>query len=691
MKKTKTILAAMAMALAFTSCKGIVSSDLSEGSRSARAAASASSSKRVVGYFCEWGIYGAHDNYYATSIPANKLTHINYAFVGLDPSSQAVQIFDPWATTDIVYPGDKWDTQYKGNLGQLRKLKEEYPHLKVLISVGGWTKSNGFHAAAANATTRARAAENLKNFVVQYGLDGVDIDWEYPGVNRLKDPNDEYDLGAPGGIEDKENYTLFLKAIREALDVQGRADGKKYELTAAIGVGYDKIAVTNPGDYCKYLDALNLMTYDMHGAFESNTGHQAPLYANMNCGIYSDDVREKYNIDWAVKKFISEGVPASKIVVGLPFYSRGWNNVSGGLDFDGDGVGDGMFGTGGSTLSGKWGVGGQSPYFAVKALENTPGWVKYRDEVSKACWLYNRGARELYTYDDQLTIKTKCDYINELGLGGAMYWELDGDDWKNGYDLVNIIHESILNGVDFGTDINPGDNGGNNPGNDNPGTNPGTNPGNDNPGTNPGTNPGNENPGTEIPSSPKATGIPGTPSLEQTSWNGEASFGLRMNMWWGNNGTVAELYENGAKIASVTFEDNSPSAQSYTFNVSGKANGTYAYQVKLTNSFGTSVSGTVNYTVTKGTAAVEPQPQPEPEPHPGDDDQGDQGGNQSGDQPGQNQPPAGDSGNTWAVMGTYTAGQVVSYNGANYTCLVTHVAYSETWNPADTPALWSRI
>ena len=160
MNKTKTILAAMAMALAFTSCKGIVSSDLSEGSRSARAAASASSSKRVVGYFCEWGIYGAHDNYYATSIPANKLTHINYAFVGLDPSSQAVQIFDPWATTDIVYPGDKWDTQYKGNLGQLRKLKEQYPHLKVLISVGGWTKSNGFHAAAANATTRARAAEN---------------------------------------------------------------------------------------------------------------------------------------------------------------------------------------------------------------------------------------------------------------------------------------------------------------------------------------------------------------------------------------------------------------------------------------------------------------------------------------------------------------------------------------------------
>ena len=96
MKKTKkTVLVAMAMALAFTSCKGIVDSGLTDGTKSARAAATASGSKRVVGYFCEWGIYGAHDNYYATSIPANKLTHINYAFVGLDPSSQAVQIFDP--------------------------------------------------------------------------------------------------------------------------------------------------------------------------------------------------------------------------------------------------------------------------------------------------------------------------------------------------------------------------------------------------------------------------------------------------------------------------------------------------------------------------------------------------------------------------------------------------------------------
>ncbi len=659
MKKVKfTFLATMVLALVLTGCQGISAPEFKESSTAARAAAT-ESSKRVVGYFCEWGIYAAHDSYYATSIPADKLTHINYAFIGLNESNQSVEIYDPWASTDIVYPGDSWDTEYKGNLGQLRKLKKQYPHLKVLISVGGWTKGHGFHAAAATSSTRARAASNLVKFVVDYGLDGIDIDWEYPGVHRNKDPGDEYDKGCPGGIEDKKNFTYFLKAIREELDKQGAKDGKYYELTAAIGIGYDKIAVTEPGEYSKYLDAINLMAYDMHGAFESTVGHQAPLYANPNCKVYDAEMQEKYNIDWSVKKFISEGVPASKIVIGLPFYSRGWNNVSGGYDFDGDGVSDGMFGKGGSTLAGKWGVGGQSPYFAMKELEKTSGWVKYRDNITKACWLYNRSKKELYTYDDADTIKIKCDYINQNNLGGAMYWEIDGDDWKNGYDLVNIIHESVLNGVVF--EENP-DIGGSGSG---------------------GTPVDPEIPETpvipEIPETPAATGIPGTPAIEQTTWNGEATFGIKMNMWWGNNGTLAELYENGVLIDSKTFTDNTPSAQSYTFTLSNKANGIYSYKVKLSNSSGSSTSNTVKYTVTKGDAAgdivvvpEEPEIPEEPE------------------EPETPEIPENPSSAEWGTYVSYTAGDVVSYKGSSYVCLVTHVSYSDTWNPKDAPTLWSK-
>ena len=315
MKKVRVIAAALAMSFAalVTSCSSEISvqedsnGSVNQSSANYRSASSTESPKRVTGYFCEWGIYGAHGNYFPQNVPYDKLTHINYAFVGLNPADQSVEIYDSWATSEIVSDGEKWDSQYKGCLGLLRKYKAKYPHVKVLISVGGWTKSHGFHAAAASEQSRKRAADNLVRFVTANNLDGVDIDWEYPGVHRDKDPNDEFDKGALGSIEDKENYTLFLKAIREALDAQGAKDGKYYELTAAIGVGYDKIAVTNPGEYSKYLDALNLMSYDMHGAFEPTTGHQAPLYSSPYDNNPNAQIREKYNIDWAVKEFIRQG------------------------------------------------------------------------------------------------------------------------------------------------------------------------------------------------------------------------------------------------------------------------------------------------------------------------------------------------------------------------------------------------
>ena len=584
----------------------------------ARALSNASDSgkspKRVTGYFCEWGIYEAHGNYFPQHIPYDKLTHINYAFIGLNPSDQSVEIYDSWATNEIVSDNESWDTEYKGNLGLLRKYRAKYPHVKVLISVGGWTKSHGFHAAAASESSRKRAADNLVKFVVQNKLDGIDIDWEYPGIHRDPDQNDQYDKGAPGGIEDKEKFTLFLKAIREALDAQGAKDGKYYELTAAVGAGFDKIAVTNPGDYAKYLDAVNLMTYDMHGAWESAVGHQAPLYKNANEKNKDAEIREKFNVDWTVKEFIRQGVPASKIVVGIPFYSRGWSDVSGGWDVNGDGKADGMFGTGGDKLKGTWGDGGQSPYFEIKNLEKKSGWEKFRDPYSKACWLYNRSTKELYTYDDAETVQTKMNYILENDLGGAMYWELDGDDWKNGYDLVNIIADSMLDGYTFDVNTDPIEQPIDNPGNDDPIDNPGNDDPIDNP---PIDNPG-DTPSTNVPDSPKATGVPASPSLAQTTWNGEATFGMKMDMWWGQNGTLAELYENGSVVQSVTLTDNTPSAQSHTFALSNKANGTYEYKVKLTNKFGSALSNTVNYTVTKGSAPTQPDNPPD-NPGNGDD------------------------------------------------------------------------
>ena len=660
MKKILKTAAAVLSAAMLFSCTNFISSDGgSETARSSRSVTySASSPKRVTGYFVEWGIYGAHDNFYATSIPFDKVTHINYAFVGINPDTLEVEVYDPWASQEIVYSGESWDTEYKGNLGMLYKLKQSYPDVKILISVGGWTKSHGFHAAAKDEDSRKKAAASLVAFMKQYHLDGIDIDWEYPGVSRDKDTSDEFDKGAPGGIEDKQNFTLFLKAIREKLDEEGELDGVHYELTAAIGCGYDKIELTEPGEYSQYLDALNLMSYDMHGAFEKEIGHQAPLYANVEHDNHSAEVNEKYNVDWAVNKLIEEGVSPSKIVIGIPFYSRGWNDVEGGWDVDGDGRSDGMFGTGGSGLAGTWGAGGQSPYFKIKELEGTSGWEKFRDETSKACWLYNPSLKQLYTYDDQTTVKQKVNYINDKGLGGAMFWEIDGDDWKNGYDLVNIISEGMIGGKKYTTDPDP----------ELPDDPVVPTPPSD----------------TKQPETTKATGVPGAVSLEQNCWNGEATFGLKFNMWWGNNGTKAVLYENGTEIDSVTFEDNSPSAQSHTFTVTKTENGTYQYKVALINSYGTTESSAVSYTVTKASTESDTGSGNNSETGSGS---GSGSGTETGTSTGNND----SSYKVWSLNGSYSAGDLVVYNSKVYKALVTHTAYSSTWNPEEASTLWSYV
>jgi chitinase len=704
----------------------------------ARSAAAGQTNRRVVGYFVEWGIYGAHDNYYVTSIPFDKITHVNYAFVGINPTTFGVEVYDPWASLEIVYPGESWDTPYKGNLGMLRKMKLQYPNVKVLISVGGWTKSHGFHAAAMTESSRKTTAKNLVAFMKQYGLDGIDIDWEYPGINRPADPNDQYDKGAPGGPEDLVNFPLFLKAIREELNAQGAVDGRYYELTAAIGVGYDKIAVTDPAEYSKYLDALNLMTYDMHGGFETVIGHQAPLYSNPY-DTHETLVNERYNIDWAVKKFLSLGVPANKLVLGIPFYSRGWNNVSGGWDVNGDGKSDGMFGTGGGTLSGKWGIGGQSPYFTIKQLEQQAGWEKFRDPYSKVPWLFNRSTRELYTYDDAISVAEKMDYIIQNNLGGAMYWEFDGDDWKNGYDLVNIIANKMFSGSTLPQDQTPPTVPANlrltsktstsvslswDPSTDAngiagyevllaesvktttsttsvtiTGLSSGTSytfsvrafdPAGNRSASSATLTVTTDTGGTGNPDNPPvengpATGIPGTPFLEQTKWNGEATFSLRMNMWWGNNGTKLELLENGVVVITKVLIDNSPNPQSAVIEFTNKPNGTYRYKARLSNRFGSSESAEISYTVTQGS---------------GGSTGGSSGGNDTGSGTGGSGNDSGTGGNTGDSGGTsggtapawtpgtyYATGAVVSWNNYIWTCRQAHTALVG-WEPGNVPALW---
>ncbi|MDF2870616.1 MAG: glycoside hydrolase family 18, partial [Anaerocolumna sp.] len=197
-----------------------------------------------------------------------------------------------------------------------------------------------------------------------------------------------------------------------------------------------------PDVYAQYLDWLNVMTYDMHGAWETTTNHQSPLYANPNdpSATAPVDIKNKYNTDSAMKTLQQVyKVPAEKLNVGTPFYSRGWKGVTGGVN--------GMYGTATGAATGTWdspqSPGGQYPYFTLKTMENQGGYVKYRDDTyTKTPWLYNASQGILLTYEDTTSLSARCDYINSSGYGGLILWEISGD--TSDYELTTLAFQKLI-------------------------------------------------------------------------------------------------------------------------------------------------------------------------------------------------------------------------------------------------------
>ena len=135
-------------------------------------------SRKVVAYYIEWGIYGR--NYQPADMPLDSITHVNYAFANIG-SDGRIAIGDPYAATEKLYPGDTWDQPYAGTYNQLNNvLRAQHPHIKTLISVGGWTWSGKFSDVALTEESRSVFAESCLDFIRTYNFDGVDIDWEYP-------------------------------------------------------------------------------------------------------------------------------------------------------------------------------------------------------------------------------------------------------------------------------------------------------------------------------------------------------------------------------------------------------------------------------------------------------------------------------------------------------------------------------
>ena len=295
-------------------------------------------------------------------------------------------------------------------LGELSRIREANPALRIVISVGGWG-AGGFSPAAATEEGRRKFAASCLALAEQWGLDGMDIDWEYPGL-------DWADIEA--SPDDKENYTLLLQAVRDAFNAAGHTD---WLLTVAVGCDRYFIQNTEMDKVAKILDYVSLMTYDMRGCGEPLTGHHTNLlpYAD-----YSDNPRGRRSVLHSVQIYEEAGVPREKLIIGIAFYSRMWKDV------EGEGVGHG--------LCSKAGPGNYGPDYG-DILRNYIGngeFQEYWDEECKAPYLFD--GKTFISYDNERSIAEKCKFVKENGLLGVMYWEHSCDPTRT---LLKTIDETM--------------------------------------------------------------------------------------------------------------------------------------------------------------------------------------------------------------------------------------------------------
>ncbi|KAG8913164.1 Endochitinase 1 [Tulasnella sp. 417] len=227
--------------------------------------------KLNIAYFVNWGIYGR--KYPPSLIPAEELTHILYAFANVRPSGE-VYLSDDWADKDIHYPGDSWNDQGNnlyGNFKQIYLLKKKHRHLKLMLSIGGWTYSPNFHPVVVDPSAREEFVRSSVKLLEDFGLDGLDIDYEYPS-------NDEQARG----------YTELLKLLREGLDEHAEKKGNecRFELSIAAPCGPDNYQKLHAKEMDRYLDMWNLMAY-------GSTLH------------HDSDAMASYSYDPAKKEFVS--------------------------------------------------------------------------------------------------------------------------------------------------------------------------------------------------------------------------------------------------------------------------------------------------------------------------------------------------------------------------------------------------
>lgn len=397
---------------------------------------------RNVIYYGEWAIYAGQHNFYPSKMNPKLITHINFAFMDMDANGD-LAVVDEWAEFQITtlpeLDGITYGNPYSGVIGALNILKVKNPHLKVGVSVGGWTKSGDFPGVAANANKRRNFAKNIAKFVDYIGFDFVDIDWEHPTSNRA--PGGGGDEGCPGGPEDTVNFTLLMQALRDALDQLERKNGKHYELSIAMNAVPSMLQTIQYDKVLQIVDFASMMTYDMNGAWNSYTAHQTPLYTN---GAYDRNrmYEAQFSADTCIKYFqqtYGNSIDYKKLNIGVAPYTRGWAGVqNNGLDPSNPGLyasatPNSVVGPDGSTD-------GTFAFSDMNTVKQQYALEEYFDNTAKAAYYYSPSKGYFFTCDNDKSAYYKGQYVREKGLGGLIAWmaSLDGE---------SVVTKAMFNGM----------------------------------------------------------------------------------------------------------------------------------------------------------------------------------------------------------------------------------------------------
>jgi len=329
----------------------------------------------------------------AENIDISKIDFLNYAFA--------------------VPKNDKLKFAKKNDVENLKKLvelKKSNPKLHLLISVGGWGTETDFSVLAMTPYSRKTFIESMIKFIRLFKIDGIDLDWEYPGLSKNNVAND------------KQNFTLLIKEIKQALYIASKQDKKYYYLTIAAGAFSSYIANTEINEVSKYIDYIFLMTYDYAGQWNKHTAHHTNLYQ-------SDNPWSMYSASKSVDLYINAGVPVTKLVLGSGFYGRQWKQVErkkNGLYQKAKGI-------------------GSIPYRKIKQItDNNPNYKRYWDSVAKAAYYWNQDSAMFISYEDTASLREKANFIKQKNLAGIMYWEYysDADNFLLNY-LVKYTTDSL--------------------------------------------------------------------------------------------------------------------------------------------------------------------------------------------------------------------------------------------------------